>query len=173
MTKKMLVTRKVGKMLIIVTLLLSLFGFLPQSEVTAEAGGPNIDVWYGDVQYFGDPGLPGRQIYILGNVSDPDGVVSLESSLNNGVFELLQLGPFPASPDGPRLLYGAGDFAVELFDGELREGSNTLFLRATDGLSNISERTITIYYSHDKKWPLPTTTTWNRTVLYGRDRRRY
>lgn len=161
MTKKMLATRKAGKMLIIVTLLLSLFGFLPQSEVTAEAGGPNIDVWYGDVQYFGDPGLPGRQIYILGNVSDPDGVVSLESSLNNGAFELLQLGPFPASPNGPRLLYGAGDFAVELFDGELKEGSNTLSLKATDGLGNISERTITIYYSHDKKWPLPTTTAWN------------
>lgn len=161
MTKKMLAMTKAGKMLILVSLLLGLFGFLPQSDVTAETGGPNIDVWYGDTQYFGDPGLPGRQVYILGNVNDSDGVESLQYSLNGGTFESLHLGPFPASPNGPRLLYGAGDFAVELFDGELKEGLNTLNLRATDGSSNVSERTVTIYYSHDKKWPLPTTTTWN------------
>jgi hypothetical protein len=161
MTKKMLAMTKAGKMLILVSLLLSLFGFLPQSDVTAETGGANIDVWYGDTQYFGDPGLPGRQIYILGNVNDSDGVESLMYSLNGGTFESLHLGPFPATPNGPRLLYDAGDFAVELFDGELKEGLNTLILRATDGSSNVSERTVTIFYSHDKKWPLPTTTTWN------------
>ncbi|MDT8896960.1 hypothetical protein QYE77_01690 [Thermanaerothrix sp. 4228-RoL] len=160
MNKKAQAMAKAGKMLLLVSLLFSLFWFSPQSQVTAEAEGPNIDVWYGDVQYFGDPGLPGRQIYILGNVSDSDGVKSLAFSLNNGAFELLQLGPFPVSPHGPRLLYGAGDFAVELFDGELREGINTLVLRAIDNSENTTERTVLINYTHNKKWPLPTTTTW-------------
>ena len=151
----------VGKMSLLITLILSLVWLLPQYNVRADTSGPLIDVWYGDAQYFGDPGLPARQIYILGNVSDADGVKSLEYSLNGGGFEPLQLGPFPASPNGPRLLYGVGDFAVELFDGELNEGANTLVLRARDNSDNTNEKTVTVNYTHNKKWPLPTTTTWN------------
>ncbi|MCX8024124.1 MAG: hypothetical protein N3A60_02860 [Thermanaerothrix sp.] len=161
MTKKMMVMAKAGKMPILISLILGLLWFLPQSEVAAGTGGPTIDVWYGDTQYFGNPGLPGRQIYILGNVSDPDGVESLEYSLDGVNFEPLKLGPFPAPPNGPRLLYDAGDFAVELFDGELKNGQNTLTLKATDSLSNISERTVIVNYTRDSKWPLPTTTTWS------------
>ena len=41
------------------------------------SGGPNIDVWYGPYQVFGQAGIPQRFINVMGNAADPDGLASL------------------------------------------------------------------------------------------------
>jgi len=152
---------RAGYALILLSLVMGGMLLSPQNIVFADTSGPSINVWYGTTQYFGDPGVPGRQIYILGNVTDSDGVNLLQYSLNGGPFIDLNIGPYPASPDGPRLLYGTGDFAVELFDGELKEGANRLDLYAEDSGGYSTTRTVTVYYTHDKKWPLPANIAWS------------
>jgi len=149
-----------SRWVVMVSILISALVMVPAGSALADSSGPTIDVWYGTDQYFGDPGVPARQIYILGNVSDSDGVASLEYSLNGSDFLPLSIGPYPAAPNGPRLLYKPGDFAVELFDGQLKEGANTLVIRAKDRLNNQSQETVRVHYKHGEQWPLPITTTW-------------
>ena len=47
-------------------------------------GSPDIDLWEGHTQYFGENGSPQPYVNILGSVSDPDGIASLVYSLNGG-----------------------------------------------------------------------------------------
>ena len=118
------------------------------------AAAPIINVWHGLNQTFGSVGLPQRQINILGNVSDSDGVASLTYTLNGGSPK-----PLSRGPDGRRLLM-AGDFNVELFDVELKHGANQVVITATDTLAEVATATVTVTYNRDKVWPLPFTTNW-------------
>jgi regulation of enolase protein 1 (concanavalin A-like superfamily) len=54
---------------------------------------PVITIWYGDPQRFGYLGTPQTWINVLGNVHDPDGVASLQYSLNGSAWRALSIGP--------------------------------------------------------------------------------
>ena len=120
----------------------------------APQAGPIITIFYGASQSFGQVGQPQRQINILGNVSDPDGVASLTYTLNGGIQKPLSIGP-----DTRRLLE-AGDFNVELFDEELAQGTNTVLITATDTLTETTSTSVTVNYDRTHAWPLPYQTNW-------------
>lgn len=122
------------------------------------AAPPTINIWFGNTQTFGATGLPQRQINILGNVSDPDGIALLTYTLNGGSPKNLSLGP-----DTRRLLE-AGDFNVELFDTELTHGANQVAITATDTLAETSIANVTVNYYRNNIWPLPYTTNWNSGI---------
>jgi hypothetical protein len=62
------------------------------------AGGPDIDVWNGSTQTFGTVGVPQTWVNLTGNVSDPDGLQSLQGRINGGGWEMLGY-----TPDGWRV----------------------------------------------------------------------
>ncbi len=99
--------------------------------------GPTINIWYGDQQSYGQMGQPQRWANILGNVSDPDGVVALRYTLNGGSSTDLSIGP-----DGRRLA-NVGDFNVDLLVADLAVGNNTVVITATDSQSHQTVRTVT------------------------------
>jgi len=115
---------------------------------------PQITLFYGPSQSFGQVGQPQRQINVLGNVSDPDGIGSIYYSLNGKPQQPLSIGP-----DTRRLLE-AGDFNIELFDEELAQGNNTLVITATDTLNETTSTTVAVNYDRTHPWPLPYQTNW-------------
>jgi regulation of enolase protein 1 (concanavalin A-like superfamily) len=121
---------------------------------TATGGGPLIDVWYGDSQSFGFLGDPQRWVNVLGQVSDPDGLTVLTYSLNGGPPQNLSVGPF-------RRLSQAGDFNVEFDYQQLPAGTNTIQIRAVDGLGFESTKTVTVDYSVGNVWPLGYQVDWS------------
>lgn len=106
----------------------------------APSGNTAFDVWYGDSQTFGANGQPQVWVDVLGTVSDGDGVASLSYALNGGALNALSIGA-----DGRRL-QGAGDFDVQIPYGSLTAGVNTVVLRAVDGKSNVTTKTVTLNY---------------------------
>jgi len=103
-------------------------------------GGPNIDVWYGAYQAFGQAGVPQRFINILGKVSDADGLSSLTYSLGGAP-------PLPLSvgPDRARLA-SVGDFNVEIAYLSLPVGVSAVTVRAVDGLGNETVEVVEVEY---------------------------
>ena len=65
------------------------------------AGGPTINLWYGNEQSFGELGNPQQWVNILGNISDPEPLTSLTYSLNGGPPIALAIGPSTAPPGAP------------------------------------------------------------------------
>ena len=120
----------------------------------ASAQGPDIDIWYGDEQSFGQEGVPQRWVNILGNVSDADGVNSLYYTLNNGSNVTLSIGS-----DGRRL-QSSGDFNVDLDVKDLIDGTNTVIITAIDNLSNQTDHSVTVNYSSTNVWSLPYDIDW-------------
>ena len=121
---------------------------------TATAGGPQIDVWYGDSQSFGALGNPQVFINVLGQVSDSDGVSTLTYSLNAGPPQSLSFQPF-------RRLSEPGDFNVEIDYQYLSAGTNTIEIRAVDSLGFESIKTITVDYTAGNTWPLGYQVDWS------------
>ena len=117
------------------------------APAAAQAGGPTIDVWYGDHQLVGSPGVAQRWYNVLGDVSDPDGIRSLSYSLNGQAAKALSVGP------DTRRLYSPGSFNVELSPSELSPGLNDLVITATDQTFVSSQRTITLEYFPEAVWP--------------------
>ncbi|NBD31923.1 MAG: DUF1349 domain-containing protein [Cyanobacteria bacterium] len=120
-------------------------------------GGPTIEVWYGDEQQFGNVGIPQTWVNILGNVFDPDGIASLNYSLNGDPVVPLSIGP-----DKLRLSR-EGDFNVDPAFADL-DGSATddeLVITATDSLGNITTGTVFIDYEAGNTWPQPYTIDWS------------
>jgi hypothetical protein len=116
--------------------------------------GPEIDVWYGDDQSFGQNGVTQPWVNILGNVSDPAGVRSLSARINNGNSRALTLGP-----DERRLEY-TGDFNVNVALADLLPGANTVVLTATDGQGAVSTRTVTVHRRASAPPAVPFTAPW-------------
>jgi uncharacterized repeat protein (TIGR02543 family) len=129
---------------------------------TGSSGGPLINVWYGNSQRFGDFGIPQRWINILGNVSDPDGIAALYSSLNGAPESRLTVKDPADIPPNPRLA-AIGDFNAEiaLDNPNLREGDNTLILRAVDRSGAQSMTSVLIHMTTQNAWPLPYDIAWN------------
>jgi regulation of enolase protein 1 (concanavalin A-like superfamily) len=124
-------------------------------EIVFDPQGPEISVWYGESQAFGQLGQPQPWVNVLGNVSDPDGIADLEYSLNAGPPVSLSVGP-----DGRRLV-GTGDFNVDLDVADLQSGANSLVVTASDGLGNGSSVMLDIDYWAGTQWPLPVSVDWS------------
>jgi regulation of enolase protein 1 (concanavalin A-like superfamily) len=122
----------------------------------ALAQGPTISVWYGNTQTFRKLGVPQRWANILGNVSDPDGVASLQYTLNGGVPVPLSIGP-----DVNRLAR-PGDFNADIAFAQLfpLPANNTVLITATDSLGNSSQQAVTVQFVGSTTWPLPFTVGW-------------
>ena len=128
------------------------------TSVTTIAAGtdPSVfDIWYGDVQNFGDQGVPQRWINVLGRVSDAQGVASLNYRLNSGSAVAMQMGA-----DGRRL-HGEGDFNVDIDIDDLNIGANTVLLTATDTTGGVTQHTVTVNWTEGVEWPLPYVATWS------------
>jgi hypothetical protein len=117
--------------------------------------GPDINVWRGATQRFGDLGVPQRCVNLLGTVSDPDGLASLKYTLNGGPSQSLSVGP------DTRRLARPGDFNAELDATNLLTGNNSVVLTARDQLGYTSTTTVTLHYGNNFPWPLPYSIDWN------------
>lgn len=117
---------------------------------------PVINVWYSSALNFGQIGNPQTQVNILGNVSDPGGVVqSLNYRLNGGAAMPLTIGP-----DGLRLV-NKGDFDAAINISSLLNGQNTMVLTAKNSSGGaVATKTVTFSYAAGRTWPLPYTTNW-------------
>jgi LmbE family N-acetylglucosaminyl deacetylase/regulation of enolase protein 1 (concanavalin A-like superfamily) len=104
-------------------------------------GGPDVDVWNGDTQTFGEQGVPQTWVNVNGSVSDPDGLQSITGALNSGGRETLG-----TTPDGWRTAR-PGEFNYEINVSELLPGPNFVELRATDNLGNVTTRTVTLNWA--------------------------
>jgi hypothetical protein len=114
----------------------------------------NLEVWYGDQQQFGSPGLAQRWINILGNVSSPHGIQDMHYQLNNRAAVRLTLGS-----DLHRLA-AQGDFNVDLDAESCQDGINRLVLEVVDSAGNRLSSEMTFQYSQGNRWPLPYTIRW-------------
>lgn len=133
------------------------------NETTTEGGtfvagvAPTIDVWYGDSQTFGQPGLSQRWVNILGNASSPHGIASLSFSLNGGDDEALNWLPF-------RRLAEEGDFNVEIDPSRLLSGANSVVIRAEDTVGALSFQEVTVQFSPNTTWPLDFLADWSNVA---------
>lgn len=121
-----------------------------QVFITQPAGGPGgplVNVWYGDLQRFGDIGTTQPFVNVLGNVLDADGVASLSYTLNGGPSIPLSLGP-----DEQRLA-DPGDFNVDIPNTSLQEGTNTVTITATDNVGDFTDKTIVVNHQSGNTWP--------------------
>ena len=116
---------------------------------------PNIDVWYGSNQSYGQLGNPQQWINILGNVSDANGIASLTYSLNGGPDKSLSVGP-----DYRRLVL-AGDFNVDLDVADLSDGLNTVVIKARDTQGFQSSKTVNVQYESGNVWPRSYAIDWS------------
>ena len=123
---------------------------------------PLIDVWYGNVQDFGAPGLAQNWCNILGTVTDPDTIQTLTYSLNGGAEIPLSIG------QDFRRLAEPGDFNVDLAAADLLNGANTVIITATDLLDNVSADTVTVNYDAGAAWPLPYAVDWDTVTALQR-----
>ena len=106
-----------------------------------------IDVWYGDVQQFGNVGETQEWVNILGNLALP-GATGLSYTLNGGASQSLVIGP------DTRRLQEEGDFNIQLAYSEL-DGSATddiVELTATYADGSIYTRQVTIDYEAGNTW---------------------
>ncbi len=118
------------------------------------AGGPDILVWYGPYQVFGEAGVPQRFINILGNADDFDGVDYVAYSLNGGPEQPLTLGL-----NGSRLEY-EGDFNVEIAYDDLPAGVSEVTIRAIDYANFSTSTTVEVEYVDNVVAPLPYSINW-------------
>jgi len=137
-------------------LLRSLAGILACAlGAPALAQGPTVDVWYGDVQPFGQLGNPQAWANVLGSVSDPHGVGSLAYTLNGGASRGLSIGP------DFRRLAEPGDFNVDIAIADLIEGANVVEITAVDGLGNATVHQVVVDYEVGTVWPPTFTADWS------------
>ena len=133
------------------TVLLTLLLLTP----AALAQGSAFDIWYGDQQSFGAVGKPQRWVNLLGNVSDPDGVVSLSYALNGGPQMQLGIGP------DTRRLQRPGDFNVNIDTALFQQGLNFVDLLAVDGLGNNATHTVDVTWTGGTVWPETFSIDWS------------
>lgn len=124
-----------------------------------EPSRPEIDLWYGSVQQFGNQGIPQRWINILGSVADPDvgDRVTMTYSLNGGSDVPLKVGA-----DRWRLA-GNGDFNIELPVEGVLEGENILSISAVDRYGNRTTTSASVFFTNFNVWGLPYAVDWTQT----------
>jgi hypothetical protein len=114
-----------------------------------------IDLWYGNNQIFGTPGLAQRTINILGNVESKNGIDSTSYRLNKDEWM-----PFSLGTDLHRLA-AEGDFNIDIHANRLQTGKNELIILVKDSLGNQSKQTVNITFNSNNTCPLPYSIQWN------------
>ena len=117
-----------------------------------------FDIWYGENQEFGTPGLPQKWINLLGNVSSRNGVTRMTYQLNDRTPVELTLGS-----DLHRLAMH-GDFNIDIALDQLREGTNHLLLEALDSAGHHETKQIQLKITQGKNWPLPYRIKWSEVA---------
>ncbi len=124
-------------------------------EFYFDPAGPDLSIWYGDTQPFGQNGRPQVWANILGHIADDSEIASLTYRLNGGPDVPLSIGP-----DGRRL-ENEGDINIDISMSDLVNGINTVIIEATDVFDNETTETVTIdFQSGGSIWPLPYTVDW-------------
>ncbi len=116
---------------------------------------PIITFWYGKNQKFNNVGRPQIWVDVIGNVVDPDGIVSLSYTLNGGPSKSMGIGA------DARRLHKPGDFNVQLLFDELSLGDNIVVVTALDSLGNSAQETATLEYLGRSFWPENYSTDWS------------
>ena len=120
-----------------------------KSNFATTNAAPEIDVWYGQTQNFGQNGTPQQWVNILGNVRDPDGVMlkSFSYRLNQGSPRTLSYGGSGSLNDSRRLI-NPGDFNIDINKDDLLPlpNTNTVVITAVDSEGAKIEFTETIRY---------------------------
>ena len=119
-------------------------------------GPPQINVWYGDSQTFGQNGIPQQWINILGDVADFDEVSTLTYSLNGGPPQTLWMG------ENTVRLVDPGDFNVEIDYASLNPGANAVTITATDLAGRQTIHTVTVNYVSGTAWPQDYSIDWSK-----------
>lgn len=135
-----------------------LAGLAGAAAAPAAAGAPRIDVWYGARQRFGHMGTPQRWVNILGSAAPAERVAKIDYRLNGG-----EARPLSSGPDLRRLA-SPGDFNIDIDRAELREGENTLVIRAVAGNGAAAETEVTLEYTTGERWPLPYSVDWSQVA---------
>jgi|GEM_PF-1882436 len=117
--------------------------------------GPIINVWYGDIQEFGNNGVPQPWCNISGNITDDGSISSITYSLNGGTAINLSIGP------DNRRLENSGDFNIDIDVANLLPGTNTVVISAMDNDNNTSTNTVTVNYTDGTVWPIPYNVDWS------------
>ncbi len=117
---------------------------------------PNINVWYGDYQKFGQLGIVQMWVNILGNVSFETGIEQLTYSLNGGPENPLMLG----TPAHDRLEM-PGDFNIDIDRADLEIGDNVVTIIARGRYGDVVIKDIVVNYTNDKVWQLPYSVNWS------------
>ena len=113
-----------------------------------------IDIWYGNQQNFGNPGLPQKWINILGNVCAENGIKTLQYQLNDSPPANLTIGS-----DLHRLA-APGDFNIDIDVKSCQESENILWITAIDSSGNTSKKRIVFSLEKNQTWSLPYVIKW-------------
>ena len=127
---------------------------------SATEDSPVVDLWLGSEMDLGE-GVAQRWVDIPGNVADPDGIASLSYSLNGEAFQGLALGP-----NGRRLVR-PGDFVVDILRDRLRDGINTVEIRAVDNVGETTIALVRVINEPGDGVELPLTVDWDTQDLSG------
>ncbi|MCB0045949.1 MAG: hypothetical protein KDD92_10990 [Caldilineaceae bacterium] len=131
-------------------------------EPAAVGETPAITLWYSGTPRFGHNGEPIVWVNVQGRVAPLNENVSMTYALNGGGQKPLDIGPMPPErPNGPRRLYGAGDFNVEIAYADLNVGSNTIVIRAFENGSLVDTETVTLTYENGNVWRMPYAAEWS------------
>ena len=114
-----------------------------------------VDIWYGDQQSFGKPGITQKWINILGNVYAEKGIKDLTYTLNEGKPKKLTVGS-----DLHRLA-ATGDFNIDLDINDCQSGKNAVLISAVDSIENTCSRKVEFLLEKSNCWPLPYTIKWS------------
>ena len=113
-----------------------------------------INIWYGNNQFFGTPGLAQQTINILGNIESENGIDSTSYRLNKDSWISFSLGT-----DLHRLA-AEGDFNIDIDADRLQTGKNELIILVKDSLGNYSRQIIDITFNNSKPCPIPYFIQW-------------
>jgi hypothetical protein len=117
----------------------------------------NVNLWYGQEQYFGQWGNTQRQINILGSIQGLDTDCRVYYRLN-GRDEKVDI---TLGSDLHRLAM-EGDFNLDIDRTELKEGENHIRLYMERRGNAVLVETIRIHYTSTNTWPIPYNVDWSQ-----------
>ena len=116
---------------------------------------PIVNAWYDYNPQAGQPGSSQKWFNILGNVSSDLNLTSLTYSLNSGAEQTLRF-----APDGSNRLENDGDYTIEIDRSSLLNGQNHVVISAKDDQNQLTQKTVTLNYNANARWPFPYTANW-------------
>lgn len=112
-----------------------------------------IQLWYGEEQQFGFPGIAQPWVNIIGRISKQDQLASLSFSVNEGPEQILHIGP------DSRRLSVPGDFNIEIDANALYPGKNSIHINRILKDNSRDVRHVRVDYQ-GRPWPLPYRVKW-------------